>query len=140
MIGNQQKTTLNKTSVDFLYPDLSYKLNGILMEVLKELGPYSREKQYGDLLEKKLKEYQIAYEREVRIGDSGNIADFIIDGKIILELKTTPFLIKEHYEQVKRYLYQTDLKLGILVNFRNKQIFPKRILNINNLRKPAELP
>lgn len=105
------------------------------METLKELGPYAREKQYGDLLEKKFMENSLRYQREVRIGDSGNIIDFIIDDLIILELKTVAFLIKEHYEQVKRYLRQTGLKLGILVNFRNRQIFPKRVLNINNLSK-----
>ena len=56
-----------------------------------------------------------------------------------MELKTAPFLVKEHFDQVKRYLYQTNLKLGILVNFRDKRLHPKRVLNVNNLRTTAEL-
>jgi len=130
-----QKTTLGDVHIEYLYPELSYKINGILIEVFKELGSYAREKQYGDQLEKKFKEYGINYKREARIGDSGNIIDFIIEDLVVLELKTVPFLISEHYEQVKRYLYQSNLKLGILVNFRNKQILPKRVLNINNIHR-----
>ncbi|MEK7161756.1 MAG: GxxExxY protein [Patescibacteria group bacterium] len=117
---------------DFLYCDLTYKINGIIIEVHKELGAYAREKQFGDLLEKKFKERHIVYEREVRIGESGNIADFIIDGKIVLELKAQPFLIVESYDQVKRYLIQTNLQLGLLVNFRGQRVQIKRVLNPNN--------
>lgn len=129
-----QKTTELKGhhKSDFLYADLTYAINGILIEVYKEIGPYSREKQFGDRLEIKFKERKVLFRREVRIGDSGNVIDFIIEDKIILELKTVPFLIREHYDQVKRYLYQTNLKLGILVNFRDKSLSPKRVLNPNN--------
>ena len=86
-------STENKTQDQqkFLYADLTYKINGILIEVHKELGSYAREKQIGDLFEKKLKERNIVYQREVRIGDSDNIADFIIDNKIVVELKPNLF-------------------------------------------------
>jgi GxxExxY protein len=116
-----------------LYGELSYKINGILIEVHKELGQYAREKQVGDLLEKKFKKANIKYEREVRVGDSGNIVDFIVEGIVIIELKTVPFLIGECYDQIKRYLIQTNLKLGLLVNFRCLRVQIKRVLNPNNL-------
>ena len=61
---------------------------------LKELGEYAREKQYGDLLEKKLKEKKISYGREIAISNTGDIVDFLIDNKIIIELKTVRFLQK----------------------------------------------
>ncbi|HYV33970.1 MAG TPA: GxxExxY protein [Candidatus Limnocylindria bacterium] len=128
-----QKTTEVKIQRkrEFLFGDITYKVNGILIEVYKELGSYAREKQYADLVEHKLKARGIAYKREVKIGDSGNIVDFIIEDKIILELKAKPFLIKEHFDQVKRYLYQTNLQLGILVNFRTNYLNPKRVLSEN---------
>lgn len=129
----------SKEQVEFLYQDLSYKVIGVLIEVHKELGPYAREKQYCDLFEQKWKLVKIPYLRELRIGDSGNIADFTIGDKIILEFKTVPFLISEHYNQVKRYLHESNIKLGILVNFRDKRLHPKRVLNTNNLRNSAEL-
>ena len=62
-----------------LYGNLTYKINGILIEVHKELGSYAREKQFADLLEQKFKRESVNYKREVRIGDSGNILDFIVD-------------------------------------------------------------
>ncbi len=90
-----------------VYKDLSYKIVGILIEVHKELGSYAREKQYCDLFEKKIKESNLPYERELRIGNSGNIIDFTVDGKIVIEFKAKPFLTTEDYDQIKRYLFQT---------------------------------
>lgn len=132
------RTIDNKTQ-DFLYEELTYKIIGILIETHKELGPYAREKQVCDLLAKKFSDRKLKADREVQIGDSGNIADFIIEDVIVLELKTVPFLASEHFDQVKRYLYQSNLKLGLLVNFRDKRLHPKRVLSINNLRNTAEL-
>lgn len=132
--------TTNQVIADdkILYKDLSYKIIGILIEVHKELGSYAREKQYSDLFEKKFKLTNIPYKRELRIGNTGNIIDFLIDDKIILEFKSVPFLISEHYDQIKRYLFQTKMELGILINFIGKRLESKRVLNINNLRNPAE--
>ena len=140
-MGTLQMTTEIKTQnqPEFLYGDLSFKIIGILIEIHKELGPYAREKQYCDLFAEKLKEQSIAYKRELTIGDSGNIVDFIVDSKIVLEFKAVPFLADKHYDQVKRYLYQTNLKLGILINFRDVRLHPKRVLNINNIHKSAVL-
>jgi len=121
-----------------IYKDLSYEIVGICIEVHKELGSFAREKQYCDLFEIKIKEHGLEYKRELRIGDSGNIIDFTINGKIVIEFKAKPFLIAEDYNQIKRYLFQTGYKSGLLVNFRDKRISPKRVLNDNNLSNPAE--
>jgi len=128
-----QKTTESKIQRkrEFLYGELTYKINGILFEAYKELGQFAREKQYADVIEKKLKDKAINFAREITIGNSGNVLDFLIDDKIILELKAKPFLIREHYDQIKRYLHETNLRLGILVNFRTSFLNPKRVLNPN---------
>ncbi|MBI4137705.1 MAG: hypothetical protein HY472_00465 [Candidatus Sungbacteria bacterium] len=70
-------------------------------------GRYGREKQYCDLIEKLFKEKGIAYEREKvlsRVGSDRNKADFIIENRIILEVKTMPLMGKEEYYQLLRYL------------------------------------
>lgn len=114
---------------EFLYGDLTYKLNGILFAAHNELGRFAREKQYAECIAAKLKEKGINYQRELIVSDSGNIIDFLIEGTIILELKAKPFLTKEDYYQIKRYLQVCNLKLGILVNFRSNYLNPKRILH-----------
>ena len=123
------------TNTRLIFPELSYVLTGFCFTVHNEISPYGREKQYGDAIEKILREAGISFARELRIGDSGNIADFIIDDKIILELKAKRIITKEDYYQLQRYLQKTGLKLGLLVNFRNKYIKPVRVLRIDTENK-----
>lgn len=117
-----------------LYGDLSYKINGVLFSAHNELGRFAREKQYADLIEQLLIKHNIKYQREYKIGDSGNVVDFIIEDALILELKAKPFLLRADYEQTQRYLHSCNLRLGILVNFRTKFLQPKRVLK-NNIRR-----
>lgn len=117
-----------------MYPELSYKIVGLVYDVHNELGQFAREKQYADLLETKLKSEGLDYKRELKIGDSGNILDFVVgsNNEIVLELKTVRVLAREHYRQIQNYLQQTGIKLGILINFSDKYLRPKRILLIKN--------
>lgn len=115
-----------------IYPELSYIIVGILFSTHNQLGPYGREKQYCDLIELKLNEIKMPFQRECRIGNSGNIIDFIVNNKIIIEAKAKRIITKEDYYQTQRYLQETNIKLGLLVNFRNKYIKPTRIIKIDN--------
>jgi len=121
-----------KVSPKVIYPELSYVIVGILYKVHKELGQYAREKQYSDLIETKLKEESISYNRELSVSNTGNVLDFLIDDKIILELKSVREINKEYYRQIQNYLQQTNKKLGILVNFRISHLRPIRVLKIDN--------
>lgn len=126
-------TNTNRPS-ELLYGELSHTVTGLLYKVHNELGSYAREKQYGDLLGVLLKGAGIAYQRELRVERSGNVLDFVVDGKIVIELKSKRMLTKDDYEQTQRYLQETQLKLALLVNFRNKYIKPTRIVRIDNFR------
>lgn len=70
------------------------------------------------------------FQRELRIGDSGNILDFVVENKIALEIKAKRIITKEDYYQMQRYLQESNLKLGFLVNFRNRYIKPARIIRL----------
>ena len=57
------------------------------------------------------------------------MVDFLIENKVVLELKAKRMLTREDYYQVRRYLGALDFKLGLLINFRDKYVRPRRILN-----------
>lgn len=74
----------------------------------------------------------IKYEREKLIsktGDDINRADFVIEGIIVIELKNKPFTTRNDFYQVLRYLEFSNLSLGMIVNFKQKYLKPKRIIN-----------
>ncbi len=114
-----------------IHPELSYIVVGICFSVHNELGRYAREKQYSDAIEIKLKEIKIPYKREFCIGNTGDIVDFLIDNKIILEIKAKRIFIRQDYYQIQRYLQSSGIRLGLLVNFRNQHIKPIRIVRID---------
>lgn len=114
-----------------IYPELSYAIVGACFVAHDEIGLYGREKQYGDIFERELRLKEIPYKRETGIAQSGNVVDFIVDGKIIIELKSKRILTPSDYEQTQRYLQETGLRLGLLINFRDRYLKPKRIVKID---------
>lgn len=123
---------------EILHKELSYRITGLFFQVQKELGRFCREKQYADRLEELLKENRLNYEREFEIRDTrtgrttGNRIDFLIENKIIVDLKAKNFIFKDDYFQMQRYLRSLDLELGMIINFRNTHLKPKRVLNGEN--------
>ncbi|MBW1779178.1 MAG: GxxExxY protein [Deltaproteobacteria bacterium] len=91
----------------------------------RELGPGLLELVYEVLLAHQLHKAGLRVERQVPIPiefdgihfDEGFRADLIVEGKVILELKSVERIIKAHKKQVLTYLRLTGLKLGYLLNF-----------------------
>lgn len=119
-----------------VYPKLSYEIVGILFEVHTELGNRYQEKYYQRAVEVKLKKRKILFSKEVVVDltiDSVIIGkyflDFLIEDKIILELKAKLMFTKNDFKQIRAYLEAKKLKLGILANFYGESLEYKRILN-----------
>lgn len=133
MATNDTNSTNRKG--ELIYPELSFVLTGICFAVHNTLGPFSREKQYGDLFEEKLQERKLPYQRELRIGDSGNTLDFVVENKLALEFKAKRMFVKDDYYQVQRYLQESGFRLCLLVNFRDRQIKPIRVVRIDRFKR-----
>ncbi|MEK7138812.1 MAG: GxxExxY protein [Patescibacteria group bacterium] len=129
----------NTANEKVLFRELSYKICGLCFKVHNELGRFRNEKQYADALENILKENNINYKREwalpvsfVGENDRRNIVDFVVNNEIILDVKAKTLIEKSDYFQMQRYLTSANKKLGIVVNFRQRYLNPKRVIN-NNL-------
>jgi len=129
--------TTNFTNKEkLIYPKLSYILMGVLFEVHNKLGTKYQEKHYQRAIEIKLKELNIPYKREVKVNVEFEkeslgefFIDFVVDSKIILEIKRVWKITKDDIKQVLRYLKATKLKLAILANFKRRRLEYSRILN-----------
>ncbi len=125
--------------MSLIYPELSYQIVGCCFATHNALGRFSRERQYADYLENELKNKNIPFKREYEIQldtlniTSRNRVDFIIDDKIILELKAKRVVEKEDYYQIQRYLQSAGFQLGFIINFRNTYLKPQRVINIRRL-------
>lgn len=117
----------------FLYKDLSYKLVGCFYEVYNELGPAHKEQIYHEALKIVFNEAGVIYKDKPKIKiqfRDKNIGvyepDFIIEDKIILEIKSLLNMPKVFEKQLYYYLKGTDFKVGYLVNFGNEKIDIRR--------------
>ena len=118
-----------------VYRDLSFKIIGCAIEVHKALGPGFPESVYERALEIELKKQGLAYERQkqFRVNYQGESvgdfrADFVVDNKVILELKAVSEMPAVFERQLHSYLQVSKLRLGILVNFGREKLESKRIV------------
>lgn len=121
---------------NLVYPELSYVIMGILFEVHNKLGTKYQEKHYQRAIEIKLKGLKIPYQKELNIDINfekekiGKLfIDFVIDNKIVLEIKKVPKVTQDYVKQVLRYLNALNLKLGIIANFQHQKLEYIRVLN-----------
>ena len=124
---------------DLVYPEFSYEIIGYAYEVWDELGPGHLEKIYQKSLaivlrakNRKFQEqvyYALKFRNEI-VGKG--FLDFLIDDKIIIELKKDGNFSKTNIEQVLNYLKLSNLKLVILINFTKEGVKFKRIVNVDS--------
>lgn len=135
------KNTKKKNIVDLLYKDLSYEIQGIVFELRKNFGLGHKEQIYQRAFEEELKNKNILYEKEKAIKifspkDGKFIGlyrpDFIIDNKIIIEIKTYKFVPKDEMRKIYDYLRNSEYELGYLINFASPRLYIKRIIFTNN--------
>ncbi len=105
--------------------ELSGQVIGAAIEVHKQLGPGLLESAYEECLAHEMKLRGIFFERQKAVPltykgvqlDCGYRLDFLVDGLVVVELKTVKNFEPVHEAQMITYLRLTNKKLGLLLNF-----------------------
>ncbi|MBI2941411.1 MAG: GxxExxY protein [Chloroflexi bacterium] len=123
-----------KTSDD----PLTYQIIGCAMAVHRGRGPGCREDTYQRDLELRFQEIRLSYEsqKQIAVYDSTHrdvlvgfyIPDFVVDNRVIVELKALSGLDNSHVAQVIGYLAVTGCPVGLLLNFGARSLQWRRIL------------
>lgn len=122
---------------DLLYPEISYRIIGCAFDVYNSLGSGYNEKYYQKALIEAFIGNGIIFKSEVSfllhyknkiIGRKR--LDFLVDEKVVVELKKGNHFSKTHIDQVLEYLRIQHLKLAILINFGSQGVVFKRIINL----------
>lgn len=115
--------------------DITYEIRGALFEVNKVLGPGFLEKVYEKALLIELQNRGLKAESQAPIKvmykdkPAGEyFADVLVEGKVIVELKTVESLDKNHEAQLLNYLKASGIQIGLLVNFKNPKVEIKRMV------------
>lgn len=119
---------------------ISYQIRGAIYDVYKNLGPGLLEGVYEEALTYELKKRGLKVERqlEVPIKYEGQLLktslrlDMLIEGKVIIELKSVREMHDVFFKQTRTYLRLMGLKLGILVNFNTADILDESIFRVVN--------
>jgi GxxExxY protein len=110
--------------------ELSKIVVDLCIKIHRILGPGLLESVYEKVLCFELKKAGIRYDRQQKVSvvyediklDLGFRADIIVEGKLILELKSTETVTPVHQKILLTYLRLTNIKLGMLINFREELV------------------
>jgi GxxExxY protein len=119
--------------------ELSRLALNICFDIHKQYGPGLFESVYEEIFWYEFSKEGIVFERQKAIPlyhndlkmDIGFRVDFLIENKLLIELKSIETLADVHYRQVQTYLRLTNAKLGLLINFNVSYLRDglKRIIN-----------
>ena len=105
--------------------EIGRRVVDICLRIHRRLGPGLFESVYETVLVHELEQEGLRVERQVPISivwDDIKIkeafrADIIVEGKVILELKSIEKTLPVHKEQLLTYLKLSGMRLGFLLNF-----------------------
>ena len=116
------------------YEELTEKIIVAFYRVYNELGPGFLEKVYERGLALEFKNEGLIFERQVPMkvfykGDViGNyVADFVVEGKVVVEIKAIREITEMDGRQLLNYLKATNNDVGLLLNFGKEPEIKRKI-------------
>jgi len=129
-----------------LRDELTYKTIGCAMKVHSTMGPGFQERIYQKCLAIELGKAKLSFtrEQEHRIYYDGievgtRRADFVVEDKIIVEIKALVDLEDVHIAQAKNYVIAYDFPRGLLINFGAQSLQKKLLFNPKYQAENAQL-
>ena len=118
-----------------LYEKLTYSVIGAAMEVHRTLGSGFLEAVYQKALAHEFLLRQIHFVEQVKLPVAYKdllvgeyIADYTVDGKLIIEIKAVSKLNRAHQAQAMHYLASTGYRLALLINFGGSSLEHRRVI------------
>lgn len=119
--------------------ELSKVILDVCFDIHRILGPGLFESVYEEILSAELIDLGFSLRRQEMIPviwrakklDQGFRADLIVEGKVLVEIKSVAGLAPIHLKQVTTYLKLTGIKLGLLINF-NESLLKQGIKRVVN--------
>ncbi len=119
------------------HQDITEKIIGAAFEVHKFLGNGFQEVIYQRALAYEMEKGGLGFQREIEqaifykdlthpIGTRR--VDFVVEGKVLVELKALVQLEEVHWAQTLNYLKAYKLEVGLLINFGAKSLVFKRFV------------
>lgn len=127
------------TRIDANEKRISERIIGCAYEVSNELGAGFLEAVYENALAMEMRRQRLKFERqkllkvfyrESLVGEY--VADFVVEGELLLELKALSHLNSQHEAQVMNYLKATGITAGLLLNFGTPKVAIRRIVRKHN--------
>ncbi len=116
--------------------DITFRINGCAMKVHNVLGNGFQEVIYQRCLAIEMERARLNFGREVeqiiyyegaQVGTRR--ADFIVESRIVVELKASVNLQDVHLAQAKNYVAAYDFPIGLLINFGATRLQFKKVFN-----------
>ncbi len=114
---------------------LTYKVIGICIDILKEMGPGFPEEYYQKALEYEFNRNSMVntpqkaipmFYKDMEVGT--NFLDFLVEDKLIVEIKSVSSLNDVHRSQVIKYFACSDYNIALLVNFGRAKLEHERMI------------
>jgi GxxExxY protein len=120
---------------DLVHSELTRQIIGAAMEVHSNLGPGFLESVYESAMAIEMNLRNVPYERQKAIpvmykGEKARefTCDLLVDGKVLVELKAIQLITAVEEAQVLNYLRATGLRVGLLLNFGQRSLKYKRLV------------
>ena len=127
---------------EYKHSELTGKIIGCAMKVHSALGNGFQELIYQRCLAIEMEKEGLGFARELKmtiyyqgIDVGARRVDFLVEDKIIVELKAITKLEDVHLAQALNYLEAYKLETGLLINFGSKSLEFKRVTNEHKLAK-----